>query len=540
MVREGARFILAARFTFYCMEIGLAKSFGVLVPELEEQLQTSNAIVGLITSLSLAVMCLGSPIAKIMLHRCPYPRILTSTCGLVAGSSLVASSFTRNLLILGPLFITLGLCCSVINLQALVLLHEYYQEDFPFVSCISVLGIPFGAAILPPITEKFLEHYGLSGALLILGGLILNMVPIGQVLKVPKTSRSVLDDKDRNNLTKLETLLVKTPEETRENSKYSQLSDQDDSKKGDQKIHSQTDRYGQRLKDNFVMQNGEAELESKECTVPSNCARPKECPQICNDTLTSSPTKDTPETSLLKTPANGIEVIRPLHRRNPSPCLTFFHIDVLIKEPLFSLFYLPCVFLLFLVTGGWALFIVVYALDHGIDIARGTYLATSGAVGGIISSILMSIGLRYRPELSPYYWIANQALYAVMIFLQVLHSSYAYLLVMSFFIGFGLFGVNVVIEAVLSEVVEKENFPDAGNLFFFAVGIGYISAGYISGFVQDRTGNSKMLFIFLGVMSMIGLILFSAMVILFKRRQTMNTKDSDETEDHQADESSSL
>ncbi|XP_030836619.1 monocarboxylate transporter 9 [Strongylocentrotus purpuratus] len=178
MVRPGAGIILAARFSFYSMEIGLAKSFGVLVPELEEQLQASNAIIGLITSLSLATMCLASPMAKMLLHRCPRPRILTSVVGLMAGCSLIALSFTRNLFIMGPLFICLGLCCSVINLQALVLLHEYYQEDFPFVSCISVLGVPIGAAILPPITEKFLEYYGLSGALLILGAMVLNMLPL--------------------------------------------------------------------------------------------------------------------------------------------------------------------------------------------------------------------------------------------------------------------------------------------------------------------------------------------------------------------------
>lgn len=375
-----------------------------------------------------------------------------------------------------------GLCCSVINLQALLLLHEYYQDDFPFVSCISVLGVPVGAAILPPITEKFLEYYGLSGALLILGALVLNMLPIGLVLKVPKTKRSASDDEIRQNQKELKPLMATPSGASGENSrKYVKLSVQDVRSQVDPELDSQSLEYSTKINIDRQSQldNFGPELSSQECTA-SNYAKVEQYPQGDKDTLANSPTKDTPE-PLLQHSSNCTVVIRPTSGKNGSTCLTFFYLDVLIKEPLFAIFYLPSVLLLFLVTGGWALFVVVYALDHGIDIARGTYLATSGAVGGLVSSFLMSVGLRYRPQWSPYYWMANQALFAVMFFLQVLHSSYIYLLVTSFFIGFGLFGVNVLLEAVLAEVIEKENFPDAGNLFFFAVGIGYLTAGYVSG-----------------------------------------------------------
>ena len=374
-----------------------------------------------------------------------------------------------------------GLCCSVINLQALVLLHEYYQEDFPFVSCISVLGVPIGAAILPPITEKFLEYYGLSGALLILGALVLNMLPIGLVLKVPKTKRSASDDVIQQNQKELKPLMATPSGATGENSrKYVKLSIQDVRSQMDRELDSQSLEYSSNIDRKIQLDNFGPELSSQECNTASNYARIEQYPQGDKDTLANSPTKDTPE-PLLQHSSNCTVVIRPTSGKNGSTCLTFFYLDVLIKEPLFAIFYLPSVLFLFLVTGGWALFVVVYALDHGIDIARGTYLATSGAVGGLVSSFILSVGLRYRPQWSPYYWIANQVLFTIMFFLQVLHSSYIYLLVTSFFIGFGLFGVNVLLEAVLAEVIKKENFPDASNLFFFAVGIGYLTAGYVSG-----------------------------------------------------------
>ncbi|XP_011679232.2 uncharacterized protein LOC593663 isoform X2 [Strongylocentrotus purpuratus] len=293
MAKPGARIILAARFTFFCMEIGLAKSFGVLVPELEEQLQTSNAIIGLITSLSLATMYLGSPIAKILIHQLPRPRMLTTLSGLAGGCALIATAFTRNLVFLG---------------------------------------------------------------------------------------------------------------------------------------------------------------------------------------------------------------------------------------------------LLFMFVGGWVLFVVLYAVEHGIDIARGTYLTTSGAVGGIVSSILMSIGLRYRPEWSPLYLLWNQALQTVVFFLQILYSSYSYLMVMSFLIGFGLFGHNVTIEAVLSEVVQSKNFPDACSVFYLIVGIGYIGSGYIAGFVRDQTGNIELLFVFLGATSMASCGLILLIVILMRRKPNLRSLDSVQKEDQKSDE----
>ena len=59
--------------------------------------------------------------------------------------------------------------------------------------------------------------------------------------------------------------------------------------------------------------------------------------------------------------------------------LAFIHFEVLIKEPLFSMLYLSSCLLVFVVVGGWALFVVLYAVEHGIDLSRAAYLPTSGA-----------------------------------------------------------------------------------------------------------------------------------------------------------------
>ncbi|XP_798226.2 monocarboxylate transporter 9 isoform X1 [Strongylocentrotus purpuratus] len=538
MAKPGARIILAARFTFFCMEIGLAKSFGVLVPELEEQLQTSNAIIGLITSLSLATMYLGSPIAKILIHQLPRPRMLTTLSGLAGGCALIATAFTRNLVFLGLLFMFVGLCCSVVNLQALVLLHDYYQEEFPFASCISVLGIPFGAVVLPPITEKLLEQYGLSGTLMVVGALVLNMIPIGLVLKVPRTRPGGKSPEEKRELDPF--MLVKaceTQEYVQIPSAKDMTSDacpDDEDTQGDG--HS-TMVNGRRLtgeNESMIQRDGPV-LSSEANTAPICDTEIARCPQSAEDTSLYTGRTDKAR-QLSHNSKSSSEDIRMVEGSIISSCLSIFHFDVLIKEPLFSILLIPSTLLSFLVTGGWVLFVVLYAVEHGIDIARGTYLTTSGAVGGIVSSILMSIGLRYRPEWSPLYLLWNQALQTVVFFLQILYSSYSYLMVMSFLIGFGLFGHNVTIEAVLSEVVQSKNFPDACSVFYLIVGIGYIGSGYIAGFVRDQTGNIELLFVFLGATSMASCGLILLIVILMRRKPNLRSLDSVQKEDQKSDE----
>nr|XP_054754816.1 monocarboxylate transporter 9-like isoform X2 [Lytechinus pictus] len=464
-------------------------------------------------------MHLGSPISKMLIHRCARPRILTTLSGFAAGCALIGTAFTRNLILMSILFMVVGLCCSVVNLQALVLLHEYYQEQFPFASCISVLGIPFGAVVLPPVTEKLLEQYGLSGTLLVMGALVLNMLPIGLVLRDPRNSPRTQSPVEEREKEQFMQVITSGTEE------YDQITSSENNGVGSQ--HDQRDDHlmiksGQRqaAEDDGVIQCQGPELSSETfvASIRDLKRTQVEEPEIYPDKrdMIGQLSQYSASSSLVRT-TDGSMV---------SPCLALFHFDVLTKEPLFSLLFLPSVLLTFLVTGGWALFIVKYAVEHGIDIARGTYLATSGAVSGIVSSVVMSIGLRYRPAWSPQYLLWNQILPTAMFFFQILHSSYIYLVVMSFLIGFGLFGANVTVEAVMSEIVQSKNFPDASSIFYLCIGIGYILSGYVAGFVRDQTGDIELLFVFLGVTSLISCCLTLATIIVLRRKRKGQSSDS--------------
>ncbi|XP_072181979.1 uncharacterized protein [Diadema setosum] len=198
----------------------------------------------------------------------------------------------------------------------------------------------------------------------------------------------------------------------------------------------------------------------------------------------------------------------------------FTHLDVLAKEPIFTAFLLPSVSLTYLTICGWTFFVVVYALSEGIEISRGAFLLPAGALGGFLSSCIFCCILCWRESWCPYLYLGSLLLAAFGFFIQVLNSSYIYLLVTSFIIGFGLCGGNVTSEAMIAWLVEPENVPDACNPFLFVIGLAYLFSGYMTGFVQDRTHSTKKVFILLGSVLLAASLLGGVAVVIGRKKRT--------------------
>ncbi|XP_055954397.1 monocarboxylate transporter 12-like [Patella vulgata] len=92
--------------------------------------------------------------------------------------------FARNVTELiatqGVLF---GLGSAMIHGPALVLLGKYFKTRRGLATSIANSGISSGAVIFPPLVRYLLDSFGLRGALLIVGGLQLNMLVFGLLLR---------------------------------------------------------------------------------------------------------------------------------------------------------------------------------------------------------------------------------------------------------------------------------------------------------------------------------------------------------------------
>ncbi|XP_072174581.1 monocarboxylate transporter 12-like [Diadema setosum] len=76
-----------------------------------------------------------------------------------------------------------------------VALNDYFPVSFVFYNTMTLFGLTLGAFCLPVIVERSLEAYGQRGAFLILGGICLNAVACGAVVR-PPTDLSRLKDKE--------------------------------------------------------------------------------------------------------------------------------------------------------------------------------------------------------------------------------------------------------------------------------------------------------------------------------------------------------
>ncbi|XP_030848486.1 monocarboxylate transporter 12-like [Strongylocentrotus purpuratus] len=402
-------------------------------------------------------------------------RFLTSCGGLCAGLALVLSFFSRNVISLSFLFFLSGFSCSLINLHATILIFQYYggTDQFAFFSCVTVLGIPFGSMIMPPIAEKLVEAYGYSGTLLVLGGLVLNLFPVCLTFKEPRTRHQMASNSLSENVT---------------------LTSSDEGTASTEDPNATSERLYER--DPPLLQNrAMSDHDPEDQNLPES-----DCDQ---ETL-----------ALIDEQANngGLSTFQSV--------LTSLHVYILVEEPLFTFLYLQIELTLFLATGGWAVFNVSYGLSQGLSLAQSTFLATAGGTGGLVASILVSIVLRYHPDWCPQAHLTGLVTASLFCFLQTFQATYIYLLMTSFMIGVGLFTGNMTMEPLLALVVRPENFPDGSSVYKLMLGLGYVLSGYIAGTIHDRTQSMKTVFIFLGVVLLLGVCLMATLIMCMYRRRT--------------------
>lgn len=91
----------------------------------------------------------------------------------------------------------LGLGFGLIYLPAIVSVAQYFEKRRAFATGLAVCGSGFGTFLMAPITELLLQEFGWRGALLILGGVILNVVVCGAVFRPLESSAGGKQDTEK-------------------------------------------------------------------------------------------------------------------------------------------------------------------------------------------------------------------------------------------------------------------------------------------------------------------------------------------------------
>ncbi|CAI9737760.1 peroxidase-like [Octopus vulgaris] len=169
-----------------CIISGFALSAGVLLVELLKNFNEPVSTISLILSLRTGLnLCVG-PFVTILLKRFTHRKIII-VGGLIGFISHFSSTYVNRVDVLILTYgvlggISLGMCFFAAN----VIVGHYFDKKRATAVGMAVCGVGLGMFIFNNVTEMLLQHYGLKGTLLLSSGIVLNLVPLGALVRPMK------------------------------------------------------------------------------------------------------------------------------------------------------------------------------------------------------------------------------------------------------------------------------------------------------------------------------------------------------------------
>ncbi|KAK7486456.1 hypothetical protein BaRGS_00022257, partial [Batillaria attramentaria] len=112
-------------------------------------------------------------------------RVTVLAGGFFIGVSAILASFATNLtyLILSQAVLEESLGLALCGMTPTLLIGFYFRRRRSLANCISKCGVGAGAMIFPPMITYFIQEYGVRGALLLVGGICLNGLTAGALMR---------------------------------------------------------------------------------------------------------------------------------------------------------------------------------------------------------------------------------------------------------------------------------------------------------------------------------------------------------------------
>ncbi|XP_075228296.1 solute carrier family 16 member hermes isoform X2 [Lycorma delicatula] len=163
---------------------GTIKSFGVLFIEFLEVFDASPVAASWIPALCYFLYCSLGPLASYLSGQFGY-RAVTLLGGMCAGIGMILSFFANSITYLYVSYgILVGTGAGLSFPPGIFIVTSYFVKYRGLANGIAISGSALGSIILPPFLRFLLETYGYRGAVLIMGGLTLN-VWVGAMLYEP-------------------------------------------------------------------------------------------------------------------------------------------------------------------------------------------------------------------------------------------------------------------------------------------------------------------------------------------------------------------
>uniref|UniRef100_A0A8B9SYS4 Major facilitator superfamily (MFS) profile domain-containing protein n=1 Tax=Anas platyrhynchos TaxID=8839 RepID=A0A8B9SYS4_ANAPL len=200
--------VVVSAFMVMGLTAAVLKTFGLFFVEIQEHFDELASTISWITSVTIATFHLGAPVASSLCVKYSHRAVLV-TGGLLAFSGMNTSTVS-NWCYLYWCFSGLGISFSWT--PAISIVSHYFSKRRALANAIASAGECAFAFTFGPLFQWLIGQYGWKGALLIIGGIQLNICVCG-VLMRPLTSNCCLEAKRSSSTHKtFNWMLVRRPE----------------------------------------------------------------------------------------------------------------------------------------------------------------------------------------------------------------------------------------------------------------------------------------------------------------------------------------
>ncbi|KAF3689095.1 Monocarboxylate transporter 12 [Channa argus] len=184
-----AWFVLLSCFLVFGLTFGVIKAFGVFYVEIHQYFETTATGTSWITSIAVATIHIVAPVASALSARYSH-RSVVILGGLICSIGVIIGSFAHNLI---GLYFTVGFLngfgYALTWTPTVTMLGLYFEKRRPVANALASAGECILTFLLTPLIQLLIDSFSWRGALLIVGGLQLNLCVCGMLLRPLKGTR---------------------------------------------------------------------------------------------------------------------------------------------------------------------------------------------------------------------------------------------------------------------------------------------------------------------------------------------------------------
>ncbi|XP_056179660.1 monocarboxylate transporter 13-like [Falco biarmicus] len=184
--------VVVSAFIVMGLTVAVLKTFGLFFVEIQEHFDELASTTSWITSVTIAIFHLGAPVASSLCVRYTH-RAVVITGGLLAFSGMALGCLGLNMIwMYATTGFLQGLGISFSWTPAISIVSHYFSKKRALANAIASAGESAFAFTFGPFFQWLISQYGWKGALLIIGGIQLNICVCGALMR-PLASSCLLE-----------------------------------------------------------------------------------------------------------------------------------------------------------------------------------------------------------------------------------------------------------------------------------------------------------------------------------------------------------